>query len=210
MIRILIVDDHAIVRSGLKQILEENQEMKVAAECDNGVSALDWLRSNDCDIVLLDISMPGMSGIDVLKQLKDEKPKLPVLIISIYPEDQYAVRLMRAGAAGYLTKESAPAVLVEAVRRVASGKKHINAAIAEMLANEFGESDKRLPHETLSDREFQIFLLFAAAETTTEIAIALGLSVKTISTYRSRILEKLHLNNNSELIRYAFEKHLIV
>jgi len=208
MIRILIADDHAIVRSGLRQILEASHGMKVVAEHSNGTDALHWIHSHDCDVVLLDISMPGKSGIDVLKQLHDEKPKLPVLVISIYPEDQYAVRLIKAGAAGYLTKESAPDVVVEAVRHVASGKKYISTAVAEMLANEFGASNGKLPHETLSDREYQIFLLLASAKTATEIAAALALSVKTISTYRSRILEKMHLRNNAELMRYAVEKHL--
>jgi len=208
MIRILIADDHAIVRSGLKQILEEKHDMEVVAEHDNGIDALNWLRANSCDVALLDISMPGKSGIDVLKQLHEEKPKLPVLVISIYPEDQYAVRLIKAGAAGYLTKESASEVVVEAVRHVASGKKYISATVAEMLANEFGSTDKKLPHETLSDREYQIFLLLASAKTATEIAAKLGLSVKTISTYRNRILEKMHLRNNAELMRYAVDNNL--
>jgi len=208
MIRIVIADDHAIVRSGLRQILEEYKEMKIVAEHDNGIDVLNWLRANDCDVVLLDISMPGKSGIDVLKQLHEEKPKLPVLVISIYPEDQYAVRLIKAGAAGYLNKESAPEVVVDAVRHVVSGKKYISSAVAEMLANELNADDEKLPHETLSDREYQIFLLLASAKTATEIAATLALSVKTISTYRGRILEKMHLRNNAELMRYAVEKHL--
>jgi DNA-binding NarL/FixJ family response regulator len=209
MIRILIADDHAIVRQGLKKILGESAEMRVVAEHDNGADALRWIRANDCDVALLDIAMPGMSGIDVLKQLHDEKPKLPILILSIYPEDQYAVRLIKAGAAGYLTKESAPEVVTEAVRRVAAGKKYISPAAAEMLANEFGAPEGKLPHETLSDREFQIFLLLASARTVSEIADALALSVKTVSTYRGRILEKMQLRNNAELMRYAVENHLM-
>jgi len=208
MIRILIADDHAIVRSGLKQILEENPDMKIVAEHDNGIDVLNWLRANMCDVVLLDISMPGKSGIEVLKQLHLEKPKLPVLVISIYPEDQYAVRLFKAGASGYLTKECAPDVVVEAVRHLADGKKYISAPVAGMLADEFGGNDGKLPHQTLSDREYQIFLLFASAKTSTEIAAALSLSVKTIGTYRSRILEKMRLRNNAELMRYAVENHL--
>ncbi len=209
MIRIVIADDHAIVRQGLKKILDESIEMKIVAEHTNGADALRWIRANDCDVALLDIAMPGMSGIDVLKQLHEEKPKLPILILSIYPEDQYAVRLIKAGAAGYLTKESAPEVVMEAVRRVAAGKKYISPAVAEMLANEFGAPEGKLPHETLSDREFQIFRLFASARTATEIADTLSLSVKTVSTYRSRILEKMQLRNNAELMRYAVEKHLM-
>lgn len=208
MIRIMIADDHAIVRNGLARILEKNGEMKIVAEHENGIDTLNWLRHNDCDIALLDISMPGLSGIEVLKQIRAEKPKLPVLIVSIYPEDQYAVRLIKAGAAGYLTKGCAPAVIVEAVQRIVSGKKHISPAVAEMLANEIDASSEKLPHETLSDREYQIFLLLASAKTVTEIADILALSGKTISTYRSRILEKMRLRNNAELMHYAIEKHL--
>ncbi|OGT15916.1 MAG: DNA-binding response regulator [Gallionellales bacterium RIFCSPHIGHO2_02_FULL_57_16] len=210
MIRILVTDDHAIVRQGLARILEKNQEMKIVAECCNGIDALNWLRSNDCDIALIDISMPGMNGIDLLKQLREEKPKLSVLVISIYPEDQYAVRLIKAGAAGYLTKGCAPAILVEAVSQIASGKKYISPIVAEMLANEFNSQEGKLPHENLSDREYQIFLLLASAKTVSEIAEALALSAKTISTYRSRILEKMHLRNNAELMHYAIEKQLSV
>jgi len=209
MIRILIADDHAIVRRGLKQILEESPEMRVVAEAANGVDALHWIRANDCDVALLDISMPGRSGVEVLKQLREEKPKLPVLILSIYPEDQYAVRLIKAGAAGYLTKDSAPTEVVEAVRRVVSGKKYISPTVAEMLADELGAPDEKLPHQTLSDREYQIFLLLASAKTPTEIAAALALSVKTVSTHRHRILEKMHLRNNAELMHYAIEKRLV-
>ncbi|MDH4233997.1 MAG: response regulator transcription factor [Gallionella sp.] len=206
MIRALITDDHAIVRQGLARILEKSQEIKIVAECDNGIDALNWLRSNDCDIALIDISMPGMNGVDLLKQIREEKPKLPVLIISIYPEDQYAVRLIKAGAAGYLAKGCAPAVVVDAVRQIAGGKKYISPAVAEMLANELNQEDGKLPHESLSDREFQIFMMFASAKTVSEIAATLSLSSKTVSTYRSRILEKMQLRNNAELMRYAIEK----
>ena len=209
MIRIVIADDHAIVRQGLKQILEESREMTIVAEHANGADALRWIRANECDVVLLDIAMPGMNGIDALKQLHEEKPKLPILILSIYPEDQYAVRLIKAGAAGYLTKESAPEVVVEAVNHVATGKKYISQAVAEMLANEFGTPEGKLPHETLSDREYQIFRLLSSARTVSEIAAALSVSVKTVSTYRSRILKKMQLRNNAELMRYAVEKHLM-
>lgn len=208
MTRILIADDHAIVRQGLVRILEKNGGMQIVAEHDNGTDALDWLRNNNCDIALIDISMPGMNGIDLLKRLREEKPKLPVLVISIYSEDQYAVRLIRAGAAGYLTKGCAPAIVVEAVHQVISGKKYISPAVAEMLANEIGNSHEKLPHEILSDREYQIFLLLASARTIVEIAETLVLSAKTISTYRSRILGKMGLHNNAELMRYAVDKHL--
>ena len=210
MIRIMITDDHAIVRQGLARILEKNQGMKIVAECENGIDALDWLRNNDCDIALIDISMPGMNGIDLLKRLREEKPKMPVLVISIYPEDQYAVRLIKAGAAGYLTKGCAPAIVIEAVSLIASGKKYISPTVAEMLANEIDSKEGKFPHETLSDREYQIFLLLATAKTVSEIAESLALSSKTISTYRSSILEKMHLRNNAELMQYAVEKQLMV
>lgn len=208
MIRILIVDDHAIVRQGLKQILEESGKMIVVAEFSSGVDALHWIYRNDCDVALLDISMPGKSGIEVLKQLHAEKPKLPILILSIHPEDQYAVRLIKAGAAGYLTKETAPETVVEAVHRVANGKKYISSTVAEMLANEVGVPDGKLLHEILSDREYQIFLMISSAKTVSEIADTLALSVKTISTYRSRILEKMNMRNNAELMHYAIEMRL--
>jgi DNA-binding NarL/FixJ family response regulator len=208
MIRILIADDHAIVRHGLKQIIEESGEMRVVAEAGSGSEALRKIREIACDVVVLDISMPDMSGIDVLKQIHAERPQLPILILSIYPEDQYAMRLIKAGAAGYMTKESAPAEVVRALFRVAGGKKYISPAVAEILANDLGTDEEKLPHQMLSDREYQIFLLLASAKTVSEIADDLALSVKTISTYRSRVLEKMHLNNNAELMRYAIDHHL--
>lgn len=208
MIRIMIADDHAIVRQGLARILEKSGKMKIVAEHDNGADALNWLRKHNCDIALIDISMPGINGIDLLKQLQKEKPKLPVLILSIYAEDQYAVRLIKAGAYGYLTKGSAPAVVVEAVSQVASGKKYISPAVASLLANEVSLPDGKLPHEILSDREYQIFLLLASAKAVAEIAGTLALSAKTISTYRARIMDKMQLQNNAELMRYAIDNHL--
>ncbi|MDO8813710.1 MAG: response regulator transcription factor [Gallionella sp.] len=209
MIRIMIADDHAIVRQGLARILEKSGEMQIVAEHDNGADALNWLRDNDCDIALLDISMPGMNGIDLLKQLREEKPKLPVLVISIYAEDQYAVRIIKAGASGYLTKGCSPATLMKAVNRIISGNKYISPAVAEMLANEIGDTHEKLPHKILSDREYQILLLLASAKTIAEIADILVLSGKTISTYRNRILLKMHLRNNAELMRYAVDNHLV-
>jgi len=209
MIRILIADDHTVVRHGLTLILESSGEMKVVASHTNGTDALNWLRRNDCDVALIDIAMPGMNGIDLLNQLRKEKPKLPVLILSAYPEDQYAVRLIKAGASGYLNKECAPDEVVNAVRCVLNGKKHISPAVAEMLANELSMPDEKLPHETLTNREYQIFMLFASAKTASEIAGILKLSAKTISTYRSHILEKMHLRNNAELMLYAIEKNLM-
>jgi DNA-binding NarL/FixJ family response regulator len=208
MIRIVIADDHAIVRQGLARILEKSGEMKVVAEHDNGLDALKWLRIHDCDIAVVDISMPGMNGIDLLKQLHELKPQLPVLIVSIYSEDQYAVRLIKAGASGYLAKGCSPSILLKAVNRIISGKKYISPAVAEMLADEVGAPDGKVSHETLSDREYQIFLMITSAKTVSEIAEALSLSGKTISTYRSRILQKMHLRNNAEMMRYAVDNKL--
>ncbi|MDO8465204.1 MAG: response regulator transcription factor [Gallionella sp.] len=209
MIRIMIADDHAIVRQGLTQILQISGEMNIVASFTNGADALNWLRKNDCDVALIDISMPGMNGIDLLKQLRKEKPKLPVLILSAYPEDQYAVRLIKAGANGYLNKECAPEEVVAAVQSVLNGHKYITPAVSEMLASEISLPDGKLPHEALSNREYQIFMLLASAQTVAEIADTLKLSSKTVSTYRSRILEKMHLQNNAQLMRYAVDNHLM-
>jgi len=209
MIRILIADDHTVIRRGLTHILEGNREMKIVASLTNGIDALNWLRGNDCDVALVDIAMPGMNGIDLLKRLRKEKPKLPVLILSSYPEDQYAVRLIKDGAAGYLSKECEPEEIVSALHHVLGGKRYISPAVAEMLANELSIADGKLSHEVLSSREYQIFLLLASAKTVAEIAGILKLSVKTISTYRSRILEKMHLQNNAELMRYSVDKNLV-
>ena len=209
MIRILIADDHAVVRQGLAHILGKQDDIKIAVSCTNGDDALKWLHKNDCDVAIIDIAMPGMNGIDLLKQLRKEKPKLPVLIFSAYPEDQYAVRLIKAGAAGYLNKESTPEEMLSAIHNVLGGKRYISQAVANLLANEISQPDGRLPHETLSNREYQIFLLLASAKNLTEVAALLKLSVKTIGTYRSRIMEKMHLHSNAELMRYAIDNQLM-
>lgn len=209
MIRILVVDDHDLVRQGLRRIFEKSEGMAVVAEVANGIDALSWLHHHECDVVMLDISMPGRNGIEVLKQIHDEKPKLPVVVLSNYPEDQYAVRLIKSGAAGYLTKGCASPIVIEAVSYAARGKKYFSPEVSELLASELSNPDKKLPHETLSDREYQIFRLLASAITVTEIASMLSLSGKTVSTYRARILEKMNLRNNAELMQYAVEKHLL-
>jgi two-component system invasion response regulator UvrY len=209
MIRVLIVDDHAIVRQGLKQIIESDPGMRVAAEAGHGAEALRILRDADCDVVLLDLSMPDMNGMDVLKQIRAFNPMLPVLILSIHPEDQYAIRLIRAGAAGYLTKDSAPPEVIDALKRVADGRKYISETVAEIMAGDLLTPEDKPPHERLSDREYQIFTLLASARTVTEIGEELSLSVKTVSTYRTRILEKMHLANNMELMRYAVDHRLL-
>lgn len=211
MIKILIADDHAIVRHGLKQLIADNADMTVAGEASNGLEVLALIRQNRLDVVLLDISMPGKNGVEILKQIHSEQPNLQVLILSTYPEDQYAVRVIKAGAAGYLTKESAPEQLVSAIRAVAQGKKFIVASVAELLANELGghKGGGLAPHEALSDREFQVFRLMAGGKTASEIAQRLSLSVKTVSTYRSRIMLKMNLKNNAELTFYAVKNGLV-
>jgi two-component system invasion response regulator UvrY len=209
MIRALIADDHAVVRQGLKQILGDTPEMVVAGEATNGQEVLDKVRAETWDVVVLDISMPDRSGLDVLKQLRSERPKLPVLVLSMHSEDQYAVRVLKAGASGYLTKDSAPDELVKAIRKVVSGGTYVSSFLAEKLAFEIGTDSSRLPHETLSDREFQVLRLIAAGKSVTEIAAELYLSVKTVSTYRARMLEKMNLGTNAELMHYAMQNHLI-
>ncbi|MCG3111831.1 MAG: response regulator transcription factor [Candidatus Manganitrophus sp.] len=209
MIKILIADDHAIVRRGLKQILTETADMVVAGEAHNGQELLEKMRSDQWDVIVLDISMPGRGGLDILKQLKSERPKLPVLMLTIHPEDQYAVRVLRAGASGYLTKESAPDHLVEAIRKVARGGKYISPHLAERLAFNLESISERPLHEALSDREFQVLRLIASGKTVKEIGEELSLSVKTISTYRTRILEKMKMKNNAEMTHYAIQQKLV-
>lgn len=208
MIKILIADDHAIVRRGLRQILAETHDMIVAGEAHDGQELIDKVRAERWDVVILDISMPGRGGLDILKQLKSEHPKLPVLMLTMHPEDQYAVRVLRAGASGYLTKESAPDHLVEAIRKVARGGKYISAHLAETLAFNL-ESIERPLHELLSDREFQVMRMIASGKTVREIGEELSLSVKTISTYRARILEKMRMKNNAEITHYMIRKELV-
>jgi len=209
MIRVLIADDHAVVRQGLKQILGDTPEMLVAGEAINGQEVLDKVRAEAWDVVVLDISMPDRSGLDILKELQSERPKLPVLVLSMYSEDQFAVRVLKAGARGYLTKDSAPDELVKAVRKVVSGGTYVSAFLAEKLAFEIGTDSNKLPHEALSDREFQVLRLIAAGKSVKEIAAELYLSVKTVSTYRARLLQKMNLETNAELIHYAIQNHLI-
>jgi len=209
MIKILIADDHAIVREGLKQIVADTSDMVVAGEAVNGQEVLEQVRKEDWDLILLDISMPGRGGIDTLKALKIEKPKLPVLVLSMYPEEQYAVRALKAGASGYLTKESAPEELIEAIRKVSQGGKYISAALAESLAFHVGVNSEKPLHETLSNREYQVMLMIATGKTVKEIAEDLSLSVKTISTNRVRALRKMGIKNNAEATYYAVKHGLV-
>ena len=209
MLKILIADDHAIVRQGLKQIVTETPDMVVAGEASNGQELLNKIKESDYDVVVLDITMPGRDGMDVLKQLRSEKPELPVLMLSIHPEEQYALRALRAGASGYLTKESAPDELVVAIQKVSRGGKYISSSLAEKLAFELEVGREQAPHETLSDREYHVMCLIASGKSVMEIAQELSLSEKTISTYRSRILEKMKMKNNAELTYYAIKNQLV-
>lgn len=208
MIKILVADDHAVVRRGLIQILTEHSDLAVVGEAQHAQELFTLVRSQAWDIVILDVSMPGRSGLDVLKELKSEFPTRPVLILSSHPEDQYAVRTLKAGAAGYLTKDSAPDELVIAVRKAMQGGKYVSATLAEKLAFNLTSETDRLPHETLSDREYQVMCRIASGKTVSEIADEFSLSVKTISTYRTRILEKINLKNNAELTHYAIQHGL--
>jgi two-component system invasion response regulator UvrY len=209
MIKILIADDHAIVRAGLKQILAETADMVVAGEAANGREVLEQVRQGDWDLVLLDLAMPGKGGLETLKELKTQKPKLPVLVLSIFPEEQYAVRALKAGASGYLTKESAPEELIAAIGKVAQGGKYFSSSLAENLVSQLEEDAEKLVHEMLSDREYQVMLLIASGKTVSEIADEMCLSVKTVSTYRSRALTKMGMKNNSVFTHYAIRNGLI-
>jgi DNA-binding NarL/FixJ family response regulator len=209
MIKILIADDHAIVRKGLKQIIAETADMDVSDEASTGHEALSKILSNEYDVVVLDISMPDRDGVDILKQIKKDRPELPVLVLTMHPEEQYAIRVLSAGAAGYLTKESAPDELVTALRKVSSGRKYISPMLAEQLASRLERNTDRPLHETLSDREYQVMCRIASGKTVKEIAGELFLSVKTISTYRTRILGKMRMDNNAELTRYAIKFGLV-
>ena len=209
--KILIVDDHAIVRRGLREILEENGDLEMEfIEAGSSQEALAALQRRTCDLMLLDISLPGRNGLELLSQVTRLYPRLPVLIISMYPEDQYAVRALRLGAAGYLTKESAPEELVAAVRKVLSGGRYISSQLAELLAADLTGGQLNRPlHESLSDRELQVACMMSRGKTVTEIGRELSLSEKTISTYRTRILAKLSLRNNAEIISYCLRNNLI-
>lgn len=209
MVRILIADDHPIVRTGLKQILEDAPVKLTCEEADDGRQVLKKTSKTPYDLVLLDIAMPGIGGLDCLKQIKKETPQLPVLIISMYPEEQYAVRALKAGASGYLTKQSAADELLLAVKKVLSGGKYVSASLAEKLAMLLGKDSAEHPHEMLSDREFEVLRLIASGMTASRIASHLCLSVKTVSTYRSRILEKMKLRDNAELTHYALKHRLV-
>ena len=209
MIRILVADDHPIVRQGLKQIIADSPDMVVAGEASDGQEVLEQVRKNDYDVVLLDLSMPVINGMDTLKQLKSQRPELVVLVLSIHPEEQYAVRVLKAGASGYITKDSAAEELIAAIRAVSSGKKYVSSSLAQKLASELGVAAVKPLYEILSNREYSVLRLIAAGRTKIGIAEELSLSPKTVSTYRSRILNKLGLKTDAELVRHAIENRLL-
>ncbi len=208
-IKVIIADDHAILRAGLKQILAETEDIVVIAEAQNANEAIKLGCQSEADVMLLDISMPDRSGIDALKYIKRENHHIAVLMLSMHKEDQYAVRALKSGAAGYLCKQSASSELVNAIYTVVKGKKFITPEVAEILANQVGMENEKAPHELLSDREFQTLIMIASGSSVSEIAEKLSLSVKTVSMYRTRLLEKMQLRHNSELTHYAF-KHMLV
>lgn len=209
MIRIIIADDHPIVRAGLKQIIAEDPDMAVTDEASGGHELLEKVREKDFDAVILDITMPDMNGLDVLKQLRLERPKLPAVILTYHPETQYAVRVLRAGASGYVTKASASDELIKAIRKVSGGGKYISPSLAERIADELDLQYQEMPHEALSDREYQVMCMLASGKTVKGIAEELVLSIKTVSTYRSRILKKMNMTNNAEITHYAIKNRLV-
>jgi DNA-binding NarL/FixJ family response regulator len=209
MLRIIVADDHAIVRQGLRQILNAEGDFEVTGEAASYPEVMQLMRREGCDVLILDVAMPGKNGIETLKQLKQEWPKLPVLILSMYPEDQYAFRALKAGASGYLTKQAAAEQIVTAIRTISRGRRYITPELAEQLARTFDQDPDTPPHELLSDREFQTLRLIAAGRTLQQIGDALALSPKTVSVYRARVLAKLKLTTNAELTRYALERGLL-
>lgn len=209
MIKIIIADDHAIVRKGLKQILEDTMEMIVADEASNGYELMEKLRKQSFDVVILDITMPGRSGLDTLKDIKLDFPKLPVLVLSVHREEEYAVRTLRSGAAGYINKKSAPDELIEAIRTVSTGRKYISHTVADALVINLNPASDRPLHESLSDREYQVMCMIASGKSVSTISKELNLSVKTISTFRSHILRKMNMKDNAEITHYAIKNQLV-
>jgi two-component system invasion response regulator UvrY len=209
MKRILVVDDHAVVRRGLQQIVSDSLDVVVVNEAKNGEEALAQVRKNQYDLVLLDISLPDRTGIDVLKDLKTIQPDIPVLMLSIHPEEQFAVRALRAGASGYITKASPPEELILAIRKVLMGERYLSSTFTQRLLSNLDKDNPSLPHQSLSDREYQVMCLISQGKTPKQIAGELKVSIKTVSTYRSRILEKMRMQSNAEITRYSLEHNLI-
>jgi DNA-binding NarL/FixJ family response regulator len=209
MIKVVIVDDHAILRRGLTQIIAESEDMEVVGEADSSAAAMRLLRERPCNVLLLDVTLPDRNGVETLKLVRKEFPKMQVLMLSMHPENQYAVRALKAGAAGYLTKQSAPAQLVSAIRQVHQGRKYVTPAVAEELAQNVDRDADQPLHQTLSNREFQTMCMIASGKSLTDIASQMSLSVKTVSVYRARVLEKMRLKNNAELTHYAIRNQLV-
>ena len=209
MIRVLIADDHAILRKGLKEILMRELDGVMCGEAENGQQALDQIQSRDWDLLILDITMPGRGGLDVLKNLKALRPRLPVLVLSMHPEDQYGNRVRKAGASGYVNKESAPEELMKAVRKLLGGGRYVSPVLAETLTADLTQDTGRPAHETLSDREFEVLRKIASGKTVSQIAEELHLSVTTVSTYRARILDKMGMSTTAELMHYALRNQLV-
>lgn len=208
-IKLMIVDDHAVVREGIKSIIAGTEDIRIVAEAGNGLDAIRQARQQDCNLILLDIALPDRNGIEVLKQIKSEKPDICVLMFSMYREDQYAIRALKAGASGYLSKQCTASDLLNAIRQVAGGLKYISSQLAQELANSIGNEHEDAPHKSLSDREFQTLTMIASGKSVSDIAKDLSLSVKTISEYRARILLKMKLRHNAELTRYAIKNQLV-
>ena len=209
MIKILVVDDHALIRKGIKQLLEDIDGMQVAGEAESGIQAISMMRKNHFDLVLLDIALPDRHGMDVLKQLKSEQVGIKIIVLSMYPEEQYGVRTLKAGAMGYINKQSAPEKLVGAIRHVISGKKYISEALSEQLLNNLIGESQDLMHQSLSNREYQTLCLMSSGKSLTEISEIMLLSPKTVSVYRARMLEKMGFKNNAEAVHYAIAHHLV-
>ncbi len=209
MINILIADDHSLIREGFKKILSRENDLTVVGEAGNAFEIMDTLGKNACDVIVLDISMPGKTGLDILSDIRIQFPNVKILILSMHSEEHYALRALKGGALGYLTKESAPDELITAIRKIHSGRMYISEVVAEQLANNIGGKKKeKLSHENLSDREFQVIQMLASGKSIAEISERLAISSSTVSTYRQRIMEKLNLKNTSELILYAIDNHL--
>jgi DNA-binding NarL/FixJ family response regulator len=208
MIKIVIADDHTLVREGLQRVIGEVVDVEVIGEATNGHEVLEWVRKGGFDLLLLDLSMPDHSGVDFIRRLKDESPKLPILVLTMHEEEQYAVRTIRAGASGYLTKESASKELIDAIRRVAAGRLYISSSVAEQLALDVMTTHNGPPHKSLSDREFEVFQLIVHGHTMTDISERLHLSIKTVSTHKARILQKMNMKSLADLVRYAVDNNL--
>ena len=209
MIRVLIADDHPLLRAGLKTVLSQEPDIEVSGEAEDSEKVLAELEKAKHDVLVLDLAMPGRSGLDVLREIRSSYPDLPILILSFHAEDQFAIRTIKAGANGYLSKDNASTEVIRAIRKVLTGKKYVSPTLAEMLANSLDQDNERPPHEALSDREFQVMCKIASGMTVSQIAAEVALSVKTVSTYRARVLEKMKMNNNSELTRYAIQNGLV-